>query len=319
MVSVIIPNYNHSRFLKQRIESVLNQTYKNFELIILDDFSTDDSREIILQYEKHPNVKAVVFNKTNSGNPFLQWKRGLELAKGDWIWIAESDDYADERFLQKMIACWNERENIGLIYCDSKIVSPQGELADDTFATLKNRKFNTQRWSENHVNVGKHEIEDFLLSESTINNTSAVLFNARTLRQADPFNISLRYIGDKFAFIKVLAATDVCYLCESLNYYRDPFNSKHADRFVNYFYEQFLVFDWVSRSIEIRNRKKFYEGFYQNTRNSLFREWDRNKLSMYRELFVLNPDLFIRNVGYNLKEGLFSFFDIQRIKTRAPK
>ena len=63
LVSVIIPNYNHRRFLRKRIESVLNQTYSNFELIILDDNSTDNSQELILSYEDHSKVKVVFLNK----------------------------------------------------------------------------------------------------------------------------------------------------------------------------------------------------------------------------------------------------------------
>src|SRR6187431_17527 len=94
-VSVIIPNYNHADFLMQRIVSILNQTYQDFELIILDDCSSDKSREIIEHYRTHPKVSHIVYNAENSGSTFKQWKLGLDYAKGDWIWIAESDDYCE--------------------------------------------------------------------------------------------------------------------------------------------------------------------------------------------------------------------------------
>jgi len=69
MVTVIIPNYNHARFLPQRLASVVGQSYKNIEIIILDDCSSDDSRKVINELvEKYPNRNIKThFNETNSG------------------------------------------------------------------------------------------------------------------------------------------------------------------------------------------------------------------------------------------------------------
>ena len=100
LVSVIIPSYNHEKFLKERIDSVLNQTFQDFELIILDDLSPDNSREIIESYRAHPKVSQIIYNEKNSGSTFFQWNKAvLSLAKGEFIWIAESDDVADPKFL----------------------------------------------------------------------------------------------------------------------------------------------------------------------------------------------------------------------------
>ena len=93
-VSVIVPNYNHARYLRQRIESVLGQTYQDFEVILLDDCSTDESRSVLGEYAKDPRVR-IEFNEKNSGSTFKQWNKGVRLARGEYIWIAESDDYAD--------------------------------------------------------------------------------------------------------------------------------------------------------------------------------------------------------------------------------
>lgn len=83
MVSVIVPNYNHASYLVARIESILNQTYQDFELILLDDCSTDDSREVLLKYKDNPKVTHLVFNEQNSGSPFIQWHKGVQLAEGE--------------------------------------------------------------------------------------------------------------------------------------------------------------------------------------------------------------------------------------------
>jgi len=102
-VSVIIPNFNHAAYLKQRIDSVLNQTYQNFELIILDDCSTDNSKEIIEQYRNDTRVSNIVYNTENSGSTFKQWDKGINLSSGDYIWIAESDDWCELNFLQTIM------------------------------------------------------------------------------------------------------------------------------------------------------------------------------------------------------------------------
>lgn len=103
LVSAIIPNYNHARYLKQRLDSVFNQTYQNFEVILLDDCSTDNSLEIIEKYNGNPHLSQIVVNESNSGSVFKQWDKGINLAKGELIWIAESDDYCELTFLEEMV------------------------------------------------------------------------------------------------------------------------------------------------------------------------------------------------------------------------
>ena len=100
-ISVVVPNYNHARFLPKRIDSILGQTLQDFELILLDDCSTDASRSILDKYADNPKVRTE-FNAVNSGSPFTQWSKGVRLARGQYVWIAESDDYADERFLERL-------------------------------------------------------------------------------------------------------------------------------------------------------------------------------------------------------------------------
>ena len=102
-VSVIMPNYNHAPYLKQRMDSILAQDYPEFEIIMLDDASTDESVSILSAYARHPKVKAFLRSETNSANPFVQWQRGLKEATGDYVWIAESDDVAEPTLLSRLV------------------------------------------------------------------------------------------------------------------------------------------------------------------------------------------------------------------------
>ena len=128
LVSVIIPNYNHAPYLKQRIDSVLAQTFQDFEVIILDDCSKDNSREIIKEYQHDPRVR-LAFNENNSGCVFKQWNKGLKMAGGKYIWIAESDDYSAPTFLETMVGRLEADPKVGLAFCDSFRVCHHRNLA----------------------------------------------------------------------------------------------------------------------------------------------------------------------------------------------
>ena len=88
-VSVIVPNYNYEHYIEERIDSILFQTYPIYELIILDDKSTDNSVEKIEQIiKKHQEIKIkFIKNEKNSGSVFSQWQKAFSLAKGDYVWI----------------------------------------------------------------------------------------------------------------------------------------------------------------------------------------------------------------------------------------
>lgn len=103
-VSVIVPNFNHSKYLKQRIHSIINQSYRNLELIVLDDCSSDDSVNVIDNLLKASSLPTrLIVNDINSGNVFNQWEKGINEADGDIIWICESDDFADPDFLENLV------------------------------------------------------------------------------------------------------------------------------------------------------------------------------------------------------------------------
>src|SRR6516225_11041136 len=127
-VSVIVPNYNHARYLRERIDSVLGQTYRDFEVILLDDCSTDESRVIISEYAAHPKVR-IEFNAKNSGSTFKQWNKGVRMSRGTYVWIAESDDYADTRFLERLVSVLEAVPENTFVYCRSWCVVSDGVIS----------------------------------------------------------------------------------------------------------------------------------------------------------------------------------------------
>lgn len=108
-VTAIVPNYNHARFLPQRLDSILGQTYPLIDVIVLDDGSTDDSRRVIEDYvARHPGRLRAVWNTTNSGSVFSQWQKGHDLATGDLVWICESDDFCEPTFVERLVGSFRD-------------------------------------------------------------------------------------------------------------------------------------------------------------------------------------------------------------------
>jgi len=127
LITVYIPNHNYGRFLEQSIQSVLNQTLPDFELIIIDDGSTDNSREIIERYTDHEKVIAV-FQKNKGLN--VTNNIALRAAHGKYIIRLDADDYLDENALSVLAGVLDRNPDIGLVFPDYFLVSEDGSILE---------------------------------------------------------------------------------------------------------------------------------------------------------------------------------------------
>ncbi len=207
-VSVIIPNYNHAPDLKERIDSILLQTFQDFEIIVLDDNSTDDSRKIIEAYRSHPKVKTIVYNEENSGNTFKQWDFGIGLAQGDYIWIAESDDWCEPSLLQHLVEGIEKDDTCVISYCQSYCVV-DGAI----------------RWQSTHHKLsemldGHDFIERYLVPDPAIFNASMALWRKEKYRTIAKDFISMKLSGDWLFWIVLAQTGKVNINGRLLNYFR---------------------------------------------------------------------------------------------------
>lgn len=220
LVSVVVPSYNHDKFLKERIESILNQTFQDFELIILDDLSPDNSREIIETYRTHPKVSQIVYNEKNSGSTFFQWNKAIfDLAQGEFIWIAESDDVAALDFLEKLVPILKNDPNMVLAYSQSARMDSNGNIT----GSWKDWTNNLGDGSDFHKDFfmnGNDYIYKFLIHQNTIPNASAVLFRKKAYINAKGADIKQKTTGDWDLWIKLLLEGNIYFKCEELNYFR---------------------------------------------------------------------------------------------------
>ena len=119
-VSVIVTNFNYDKWLRRCLRSLLNQNFTNYEIIVVDDLSTDNSRNILLEYKNHSNLK-IIFNKVNMGVGASS-TIGAKLAKGKHLVRVDADDYVHQDFL-KCLWLWASFNNSHAVACSYQEVN----------------------------------------------------------------------------------------------------------------------------------------------------------------------------------------------------
>ncbi|MBY0569557.1 MAG: glycoside hydrolase family 99-like domain-containing protein [Hyphomonadaceae bacterium] len=233
-VSVVVPNYNYARYLEQRLESILLQTTPPHEIIVLDDKSTDDSLRVIEKALEGSAINwRIVRNETNSGNVFAQWRKGVECAQSELVWIAEADDWADPRFLEVTTSAFKD-DDVVLAYTQSKQLDAAGSvIAPDYLGYV--RDISRERWTKNYITSGPREIAEGLSVKNTIPNVSAVLFRRhalmKTLQQHFGEVSSYRVAGDWCVYANALRYGGAAFFADALNYHRRHASSVTISRF----------------------------------------------------------------------------------------
>jgi glycosyltransferase involved in cell wall biosynthesis len=139
-VSIILTSYNHDKYIREAIDSALQQTFTDFELIIWDDASSDDSWSLINEYT---DARIKVFrNNTNKGPVFVFNKAISEIVTGDYIAIHHSDDVWELNKLEKQVAFLDANQDIGAVFTWTKIIDEQGKEQENNYFTQKNKS----RW-----------------------------------------------------------------------------------------------------------------------------------------------------------------------------
>lgn len=209
-VTVIIPNYNHAAYLEQRIQSVLKQSYQDFELILLDDSSTDSSIEVIEKYREHEKTAHVFLNQKNSGTPFGLWKTAVEMASGKYIWIAESDDWASEDFLLNLVSVLENSDAVMAHSNSFFYINDQYKLNDwwDSFQS--------KRWNSDYIEDGSKLLEEYGRYKCPVINVSSALIKKEVLKN-DFYPVNFRYSGDWWFWTNVFRTGKVAFISKPLN------------------------------------------------------------------------------------------------------
>ena len=311
-VSVIIPSFNHATFLRERLESISSQTLKYFECIVLDDCSIDNSQDIIQEFLKTDNRFSSLYNQSNSGSTFLQWNKGVSQAKGEYIWIAESDDMADPYLLQTLVERLDSDPGIVLAYSQSNRMSIQGELTgswlDYTSDLDPDGLFETD-----FVMDGKEYINRFLIHRNTIPNASAVVFRKSIYSKIGGAPEELKNNGDWLTWLKMLCYGDIAYVAQPLNYFR------YHDTSVIARISQQTIKGVYKEQYDYRIRKVFSDFIKKNNisfasilqrNNAKYISWDIGNMG----LFYLKEGHLIKGWKLILQASVYPIFQTGFIK-----
>ncbi len=211
-ISIIIPAYNHEKFIGPAMESVLNQSFKNVELLVIDDGSTDRTGEVARGYGD-PRVTYIYQENQDAFNTL---NRGLHIAKGDFVAILNSDDVYSLDRLERLLKA-QEKSKAVCIFTDVQPITEKGEaITDPTFWWnvwhQKNRDFYTQC----------NDLYTAFLNGNFMVTTSNLFMKSEAIRIVGDF-CSLRYLHDYDFIFRVMLAFPkrVQYLKdEKLLYYR---------------------------------------------------------------------------------------------------
>ena len=181
-ISVVVPNYNYGKYIRKRLRTIADQTYPIYEIIVLDDFSTDDSVNVIQNFLYQCELPfRFIVNDNNSGSVFYQWKKGAELAHGDFLWIAEADDLANTKFVETLIKFFLD-PSVKLAYSQSQQIDQEGKvLAENYFDYTSDLG---DYWQKDYVIDGFDEIKRALCVKNTIPNVSGVIFDITQFKKA---------------------------------------------------------------------------------------------------------------------------------------
>jgi len=254
-VSVIVPNYNHAPYLAERINSILSQTFKDFELILMDDNSSDNSRQILENYRLLPNVK-IVFNEENSGSSFKQWNKGARLSSGEYIWIAESDDVAAPEFLSTLITVLDNNPNVALVYSQSYEINTKGYITGTWLDQTK--ALAPGKWASDFVMDGNEMIKNYMIHYNCVPNASGVLFRRSKMEAIGMADETFRLNGDWLFWIRLMENSTLAFVARSLNYFRTHGGSVRSGTLYTGLglYEYSRIIEYVCEHLKFTSHEK---------------------------------------------------------------
>lgn len=255
LISVIILSYNHDKFLRKAIESVISQTYKNLEIIISDDCSTDNSVNVINEYSDDRIIK--VFNQKNLG-AVINNNNALRMTNGEYIALLNSDDYWDPRKIELQVKFLEENIQYGAVFSRAFIVNENNNIIK------KSKYFDVSIFDQDNRN--RHEwIRRFFYEQNCLCHPSA-LIRREVYFKTELYDPMLKQLPDFKLWIDIIKFTNIYILQKKLVYYRVLSKAKNAsanygDNIIRHNNEVVLI---MRSFFENMSKQDFIESFGQD-------------------------------------------------------
>lgn len=215
LVSIVVASYNHAKFLEQRMDSLINQTYQNIEILVIDDCSPDNSVEVLRRYESRSKVRLIV-REQNSGWVVVS-NQGVEMAAGEFVIFANCDDACDPRMIERLVSAMRFYPNAGIAFCRSWLVDADDKVISDDLE-IQESAFRSKCAVDTLITGA--EMSRFLLHGCVIPNLSAALIRRDCFLNVGGLSTAYRACSDWDLFFRISSKFDTAYVAEPLNRYR---------------------------------------------------------------------------------------------------
>lgn len=211
LVTIAIPTFNGSRFLREALDSARQQTYRHFELLIVDDGSTDDSVSIVERFlREYPEISGRVIRNASRLGLAQNWNRCVELAKGQYLKFLFQDDALEPECLTEFVKALEETPSAGVAFAPRKILV-EGR-----------RDFTTRLWIHRHgavhtrfarldsVNDGAHMFREQMHRDPFLNwigEPTVVMLRTEVVRQSGGFNPRMKQLTDVEMWLRLMGRT----------------------------------------------------------------------------------------------------------------
>mgnify|MGYP001603780498 CR=1 FL=1 len=215
LVSVVVASYNHAEYLSRRMDGLINQTYPNIEILVIDDCSPDHSVAVLRRYQSHPNVRLVLREK--NGGWVTVSTQGVEMTFGEYVIFANCDDDCDPRMIERLVKSMEMNPGAGVAFCRSLMVDEQDQVMGDDFV-IRERSFR-QRCAADTL-IPRREMSRYLLHSCIIPNLSAALIRRKCFDSVGALSHDYRACSDWDLFFRISDRFDCSYVAEPLNKFR---------------------------------------------------------------------------------------------------
>lgn len=221
LISIIIPSYNYEKYIAQSIESVINQTYSDWELIIVDDGSTDNSIEIINSFCQNDD-RIKLFTHENCENKGLvqTLKLGISKAKGDWVAILESDDIWTSDCLEHRVNAILQNKNAKLFFNTVSLIGEENRIKNMQKVVDKTQKY------LNKYSYPMNMYSDFCFDNQILTFSSVII--ARAILLETEMNCPIDRLFDWWTYVHIGFENKFFYIAKPLTIWR-----VHHDSYIN--------------------------------------------------------------------------------------
>lgn len=216
-VSLVFTSFNHREYLTQALDALLGQTFRDFELIIVDDCSTDGSQQILQEYASRDSRIRLFLNEYNSGNYVYSTNQGFTYAKAPYIVFAQCDDYAETTQLERMVKILDCRHEVGVVFCASRMVDERGLVLGEDY-DVREKVFRNECIADTFI--PGVQMRYYLLHSCTIPNLSAAMIRRELFERYGGLSNRYLVLADWDFWLKTTLETDFYYLREPLNNFR---------------------------------------------------------------------------------------------------